>query len=621
MSGEDVMIPDVKAVNIVMNVYAKLGDWESAMGLLDQMRSERGGEDVPKMEPNIVTYNTLIDACHRAGELIPALSTFHTMTATPDARTYTSLISTVARKPSPHYGVNDPALAFDLLDNMIRRGVTPNGMTYCALIDVCSRCGRSDLALKGLRMMLRQEKEQRERGVRRRGGRDDYVGAWTAAIDACGKAGHVDTALKLFHAMEKFGSRPNTVTCGCLMDRLLRAPPLSRGTSSDGDAGSSHYGNDTEVRISDALDVLRYMRSRNMEPSEVMYTSLISSAGRLVKLENRMTLKERRQPDHDNGGNSGGGGGTTCAIDVYKELMGSLMLGDRKSSAATTPQTHTLLLKVFLVFQEMKSRGATPDVACYNALLRACANAGDIAKAHDTFAQMTRDGNDVEGTESVIPNDLTWRELLRAAARGGGEGDVEEVWNMARGWKEGVKVEWRPDGNAFEALVMGYWRDCGSLLEGVGAETEGERFRLYEKIVVAYCHVLAGEGDNGDFRHRFSDIESSIPAAVSGLEHVDLDDIHSNQKLMLIILRAAVVLELAKGGSGSRQHDQCNDKIIVSSSVSPMEEIQRYNVNYCEVARRIVRLECLSENSARVLTMTDSKTANALQLARIWSEK
>jgi hypothetical protein len=27
--------------------------------------------------------------------------------------------------------------------------IRPNGMTYCALIDVCSRCRRSDLALKG----------------------------------------------------------------------------------------------------------------------------------------------------------------------------------------------------------------------------------------------------------------------------------------------------------------------------------------------------------------------------------------------------------------------------------------------------------------------------------------
>ncbi len=49
-------------------------------------------------------------------------------------------------------------LAFNLFDEMINEyHIKPNGMTYCALIDVCGRCGRSDLALKGLRMMLREK--------------------------------------------------------------------------------------------------------------------------------------------------------------------------------------------------------------------------------------------------------------------------------------------------------------------------------------------------------------------------------------------------------------------------------------------------------------------------------
>ena len=67
----------------------------------------------------------------------------------PDAMTYTSLISSVARRATKSSGENDPDLAFDLFDEMVHLKIRPNGMTYSALIDVCGRCGRSDLALKG----------------------------------------------------------------------------------------------------------------------------------------------------------------------------------------------------------------------------------------------------------------------------------------------------------------------------------------------------------------------------------------------------------------------------------------------------------------------------------------
>lgn len=79
------IVPDIRAVNILMNAFAKLGKNVHAQMLMDQLYTgtvvpydtladekdfERGLiRVVPRMEPNIVTYNTLIDACHRAGDL------------------------------------------------------------------------------------------------------------------------------------------------------------------------------------------------------------------------------------------------------------------------------------------------------------------------------------------------------------------------------------------------------------------------------------------------------------------------------------------------------------------------------------------------------------------------
>lgn len=108
------IVPDIKAVNILMNVFAKMADHQSAKALMEQLyrgdvqrfdpskhynyieqlkssqsstkqgqslsvnktTMNKGNDEVkylirviPKMKPNIVTYNTLIDACHRAGDL------------------------------------------------------------------------------------------------------------------------------------------------------------------------------------------------------------------------------------------------------------------------------------------------------------------------------------------------------------------------------------------------------------------------------------------------------------------------------------------------------------------------------------------------------------------------
>jgi pentatricopeptide repeat protein len=196
------------------------------------------------------------------------------------------------------------------LHEMTSRNIRPNGMTYSALIDVCGRCRRPDLALQGLRIMLRQKASEDNTSL------PNEVGAWTAAIDAAGKSGRIRTALRLFWFMSNSGVQPNAITCGCLTDCLLR-----------------------NGRTAETLDVLRYMKRQGIVPSEVMYTSLMTHAGRLVQIENKKPLLE--DTTHDG-----------KAIEVYTELIKSLMQG---TDAKKHTDSNALLLKVFLVFQEMKA--------------------------------------------------------------------------------------------------------------------------------------------------------------------------------------------------------------------------------------------------------------------------
>ena len=401
---ESAIVPDVIFCNILMNAYAKMGDYRAAKAVLNSMLGAKGvptHEGIPIIKPTAVTYNTLADACKVAGELGAALDVPELMISQaeitgdksllPDLRTYTTLISTVARKSIDKQetrdirsgGEKDPDMAFALLNRMKHEGIVPNGVTYSALIDVCRRCNRVDMALNGLRSMLKQKaktsfdtKNTSKRPIYQHKPLQNEAGAWTATINACGKAGRTDTAIRLFRTMQKVGVKPSSWTCACLSDCLLKSTP---------------------IRIKELEEVLQYMKGEELVPSEVMYTSLMGLALELSQKETRITkdglhvqLIDNLSIDSEDT--------TTEATFLFKQLMRSLLIQTEKED---------MILKVFLVFQEMKNVGILPDVAMYNSLLRACAVTGNIERAQYVLRRMEMDG--------IVPNRGTLKEAVTLA--------------------------------------------------------------------------------------------------------------------------------------------------------------------------------------------------------------
>ena len=352
--------------------------------------------------------------------------------------------------------------------------ITPNPLTYSALIDVCGRCQRSDLALKALRLMLRDEQLQRRKLRAQRQHEDKVriamseqtVGAWTATINACGKTGRIETAIKLFFvSMPQFDVKPNIVTCGALLDALLK-----------------------NGRTNIALDVLRYMTTHNIEPSKYMYTSLMTYASRLAQLDTNFQGNHDNDDDvttgnnrpwsslldeaddantvsNTNADNNDGDGRNesplseiedSMAVQIYSELMSTLITkssfgtgrkprsslpsstqpGNKKNinntkktrEGGNTSNSSDELYQVSMVFREMKASGLIPDIGSYNMLLRSCANAGDIDRAMEVF-------NDIrtqqQGQQVTMMNDRTWRVLLRAAGKAKRSDMVIKIWKLA----------------------------------------------------------------------------------------------------------------------------------------------------------------------------------------------
>jgi pentatricopeptide repeat protein len=626
------IVIDVKAANILMNCYAKMADVSAAQQLLRDMRASdasitidqnssstpnhilhkrRSRHPVQLPKPNTITYNTFLSACHKAGDLDAAVKAVSDMQAdhlATDTLTYTTLIATVARRRSQVAGRYDPSPAFQFLQDMRHYNVTPNGMTYSALIDACGRCRRSDLALQGLRMMLRQKQEDlnglacQERNDVTDG--KNYtlpgeVGAWTAAINACGKAGRLDTAVRLFFAMSNFGVQPNTVTCGSLTDSLLRAG-----------------------RTAETLDVLRYMKRAGIAPSEVMYTSLMSRAEKLVEIERKSPDWSREKQDvplhpplretplYNEDGHS-------KAIEVYTELIDSLLKTNRKTSNLKTGRSPAQdskshqLLKVFLVFQEMKTAGVKIDAPCYNALLRACAQAGDVQRAQEVIRTMQRD--------EVDPNDTSWRLLLRSALSSDAYNDnpenqgsrvqmAEDIWKQGLSYRKNRSIrideplatsKWIPSVDTFVSFISVYLTEADVLLSK--RDQRSRRQQYLSRIVQHYESILLCRNDDS-----------------MGMDRIDVNRLLESQRAMLAILQAIVTLD---------EELSYQFKAMDESIVSKIELNQRRR-SIRNMATSILQLPCFNSeqaqsNSTSFATIHSLKLGpsarQALRTARLWT--
>lgn len=93
------------------------------------------------------------------------------------------------------------------------------------------------------------------------------------------------------------------------------------------------------------------------------------------------------------------------------EAHTDLLPGVASSSMENPAQDN--LFRVFLVFQEMRSRGVKPDLRAYNALVNTCADLGEFDRALGVVRQMV----DEDHGGGLQPDSVTYTSLIKAAAR------------------------------------------------------------------------------------------------------------------------------------------------------------------------------------------------------------
>lgn len=192
--------------NTILNAFAQGETMHRVPALLEDMKAAN-----PPVEPDIVTYSTIVKGFCNAGYLDRALKVLGDMQASgvhaPDEVMYNSLLGGCAKEQRP-----DEAL--ELLNDMRKYNVKPSNYTLSMLVKLMGRCKRLDQAF----IML--EDISKEYGLK------INIQVYTCLMQGCIYAGQPGRAVALLEKTLQEGLAPDARTYsvlvrGCVHGGLL----------------------------------------------------------------------------------------------------------------------------------------------------------------------------------------------------------------------------------------------------------------------------------------------------------------------------------------------------------------------------------------------------------------
>lgn len=230
--------PDLVSFNTLINARLKSGPLEPnlAMDLLNEVR--RSG-----IRPDTITYNTLISACSRQSNLQEAIKVFGDMEANncqPDLWTYNAMISVFAR-------CGLASRAEKILRELETKGFFPDAVTYNSLLYAYAKEGHNEKVRETCEEMVK------------RGFMEDEM-TYNTILHMYGKQGQHDMALDLYRNMKLSGLVPDAVTYTVLIDCLGKAN-----------------------RITEAANLMSEMLDSEVRPTLRTFSALICGYGKAGK--------------------------------------------------------------------------------------------------------------------------------------------------------------------------------------------------------------------------------------------------------------------------------------------------------------------------------------------------
>lgn len=350
--------------NQAISAAAKDGRRAEAERLLRQL--ERQAEAGDGLDPDVISYNSIVHACAREGDIPSAEQWFARMKVKgvePNVITYNILMDACAKR-------DDPEGAEAWLESMIQNGVDPNEVSYATVIHARAKGGELKAAEAWLQRMLeagvhpnvvsynslvyaygRQgDVEGAERWVTemQRQGLEARVTTYTALVDACAKIGRVDRAEKWMDTMLSSTDKelqPNVVSFSSMIDACAKA----------GDS----------VR---AQRWLHRMLEHGVQPNAHTFSAVINACAKAGDVP--AALRSLGRMDQ---------AGVPADVVAYSGVLDACAkVGDSA--------------RALQVFRQMRSRGIQPNLVTYSSLGRPFAHQGEWCEVERIRCEMAADG-------------------------------------------------------------------------------------------------------------------------------------------------------------------------------------------------------------------------------------
>ncbi|PHT53576.1 Pentatricopeptide repeat-containing protein, chloroplastic [Capsicum baccatum] len=367
--------PDLVSFNTLINARLKSGPMTPnlAIELLNEVRSSG-------VQPDIITYNTLISACSRESNVEEAVKVFNDMEShrcQPDLWTYNAMISVFGR-----CGMDGEAAR--LFNELEANGFYPDAVTYNSLLHAFARQGN-----------IEKVREICEEMVNMGFGKDEMT--YNTIIDMYGKQGRHDLALQVYNDMTSSGRSPDVVTYTILIDSL---------------------GKDN--KMAEASKVMSEMLNAGIKPTVRTYSALIcgyAKAGKWVDAEDMFDCMVRSgiKPDH-------------LAYTVMLDM--NLRSGETK--------------KAMLLYRDMVRNGFAPDLALYEFMLRALGRENEEENIQVVIKDLKELGNlSLQSISSLLIKGECYEfaaNMLRLAVKEGSEFNHDDLLSILGFYSSSGKI-------------------------------------------------------------------------------------------------------------------------------------------------------------------------------------
>mmetsp|Transcript_51992 Transcript_51992/g.161349 ORF Transcript_51992/g.161349 Transcript_51992/m.161349 type:complete len:869 (-) Transcript_51992:176-2782(-) len=397
-------LPSVQLYNGVIHACARAGDtdraelWlkrmEEAAAKIPEWQRPRPGEpqhpNQPRLDPDVISYSAIMDACAQHGETERAEGWFHKMVAagiSPDTVSFNTMIKAHARGGDLNgaerwlqmarekgarldaFGYNaviaaaaralDPEKAEWWLHQMLLDNSEPDVVSYNSVINAWAKKGDAAGAQRLVGLMCEKDVEP------------DVV-TLGVAVHACAKAGDMARAEAIFHQIVSRGkTQPDAIGYNALINAAVKANDTTRA----------------EYWLSAMLE-------NGVAPSVVSYTTVLHAHARAGNIEKAEEGLERMLKD-----------GIEANVVSYSALIHACVKAGDVERAEKW-------------FKFMRTAGIQANTVSYSVLLNVCAKAGDHQRAEKWLQTMYED--------KMLPNVVCYNNVIDACAKAGVPERAEE---------------------------------------------------------------------------------------------------------------------------------------------------------------------------------------------------